>query len=448
MDLPSYTTGGTIHIIVNNQIGFTTDPRFARSTPYCSDIAKSISAPILHVNGDHAESVVFACELAAEWRQRYKKDVVIDIVCYRRHGHNEFDEPMFTQPRMYKSISKQKRTVEKYIESLISEGVFSKEEIEANRKRIWTFLEGSYDKSKTYKPKSREWVTSAWNGFKSPQEIATQVFQPHNTGCDIDALKHVGNTISSAPANFDIHRGLARILEGRKKTIETGQGIDMATAEALAFGTLVMEGNHVRLSGQDVERGTFSHRHSVLNDQSTENRYIPLQKLSATQAPFTVCNSSLSEFGTLGFELGYSLVDPRSLILWEAQFGDFCNNAQCIIDQFISAGEQKWHQRTGLTMLLPHGYDGAGPEHSSARLERFLQLCDEHPYVIPDMSAEKCRQIQDCNLQVVYCSTPANYFHVLRRQVHRDFRKPVSRDATFRSFYSNFTIIIVGLYDK
>ena len=307
----------------------------------------------------------------------------------------------------------------------MSAGTFTKEEIEANRTRIWQFLEGSYEKSKTYKPTSREWVTSAWNGFKSPQEIATQVFKPHDTGVDVDTLKHVGMATSSYPATFDIHRGLARILDGRKKTITSGEGIDMATAEALAFGTLVMEGNHVRLSGQDVERGTFSHRHAVLNDQSTEDRYIPLQKLSPTQAPFTVCNSSLSEFGTLGFELGYSLVDPRSLILWEAQFGDFCNNAQCIIDQFIASGEQKWHQRSGLTLLLPHGYDGAGPEHSSARLERFLQLCDENPFVIPDMSVEKCRQIQDCNLQVVYCSTPANYFHVLRRQVHRDFRKPV-----------------------
>ncbi|RKP16674.1 hypothetical protein ROZALSC1DRAFT_25004 [Rozella allomycis CSF55] len=423
--LPMYTTGGTIHIIVNNQIGFTTDPRFARSTPYCSDVAKSIDAPIFHVNGDDVEAVVYVCKLAAEWRQEFKQDVVVDIVCYRRHGHNEFDEPMFTQPRMYKEIGKKKRAFDLYVDDLIKNKVFEKSLVEEHKKKVWKILEDSYEKSKSYLPTSREWVSSAWNGFKSPKEMAEYISPAYDTGVDIDTLKHIGEKLTLIPKDFNAHRGLARIIETKRKTIETGQGIDMSTAESLAFGSLLIQGNHIRLSGQDVERGTFSQRHAVLNDQVTEKQYIPLSNLSPNQAEFVVCNSSLSEYGVLGFELGYSLVDPRCLILWEAQFGDFCNNAQCIIDQFIASGEKKWLQRTGLTLLLPHGYDGAGPEHSSGRMERFLQLCDDNPFVFPEMSKEKCRQIQDCNFQVVYCSTPANYFHVLRRQILRDFRKPL-----------------------
>ncbi|CAG8579216.1 15798_t:CDS:2 [Cetraspora pellucida] len=418
-DLPYYTTGGTIHIVINNQIGFTTDPRFARSTPYCTDIAKVVNAPVFHVNGDDAEAVTFVCQLASEWRQTFKKDVVIDIVCYRKHGHNEVDQPSFTQPRMYKQIAKQTPTLDIYIKKLLNEGTFTMTEIENHKKWVWDTLEESYKNSKDYVPTSREWLSS----FKSPKEIAEKITPVYSTGSSLESLQHVGDVISSYPKKFNIHPGLEKIFKARAKSIESGENIDWPTAEGLAFGSLLLEGKHIRLSGQDVERGTFSQRHSVLHDQENETQYTPLNHLRHGQAPFVVCNSSLSEFGALGFELGYSLVNPNSLILWEGQFGDFANNAQCIIDQFIAAGEKKWLQRTGLVILLPHGYDGQGPEHSSGRLERFLQLCDDHPYVFP--SPEKmARQHQDCNMQVVYCTTPANYFHVLRRQIHRDFRKP------------------------
>ena len=424
-ELPSYSTGGTIHIIVNNQIGFTTDPRFARSTPYCSDIAKSINAPILHVNADDVEAVIFACNFASDWRKLYKTDIVIDIVCYRRHGHNEFDEPFFTQPRMYSEISKKERVISIYSKQLLAEGVVTQEEIDAISKKVWANLEEKYELSKSYKPTSKEWITSAWEGFKSPKEIAEEVTAHYDSGISELNIQAMTPRLTEVPESFSLHKGVARILKGRKQSLESGIGIDMPTAESLAFGSLLVEGKHVRLSGQDVERGTFSQRHAVLHDQVTEEIYIPLSKLSPEQAKFTVCNSSLSEFGTLGFELGYSLVNPNSLILWEAQFGDFANNAQCIIDQFIVSGEKKWLQRTGLTVLLPHGYDGSGPEHSNGRIERFLQWCDDDPYTFVNSTCEKSRQIQDCNIQVVYPSTPANYFHVLRRQVHRDFRKPL-----------------------
>ncbi|KAF9351899.1 2-oxoglutarate dehydrogenase E1 component [Mortierella sp. AD094] len=395
MDLPAYSTGGTVHIVVNNQIGFTTDPRFARSTAYCTDIAKSINAPIFHVNADDVEAVNYVHQLAADWRKEFHTDVVIDLVCYRRHGHNETDQPSFTQPIMYKAIESQTPALEKYIDQLVKEGTFKTEEIEEMKKRVWNILEENYAKSKDYKATSKEWMTSSWHGFKSPAELATEVLPAFPTGAAIETLRHVGDKISSFPPGFKIHSNLARIMKARAKTIETGSNIDWATAEGLAFGTLLSEGKHVRLAGQDVERGTFSHRHAVLHDQETDSLH-----------------------------LGYSLVNPNSLILWEAQFGDFANNAQCIIDQFIAAGEKKWLQRTGLTMLLPHGYDGQGPEHSSARIERYLQMCDDNPNIFP--SYEKLsRQHQDCNMQVVYCSTPANYFHALRRQIHRDYRKPL-----------------------
>ncbi|RIB08573.1 oxoglutarate dehydrogenase, E1 component [Gigaspora rosea] len=423
-DLPYYTTGGTVHIVINNQIGFTTDPRFARSTPYCTDIAKVVSAPIFHVNGDDAEAVTFVCQLAAEWRQTFKKDVVIDLVCYRKHGHNEVDMPSFTQPRMYKQIAKQTPTLDIYIQKLLDEGTFTKNEIDKHKKWVWDTLEESYNKSKDYKPTSREWLSSSWHGFKSPKEIAEKITPVYSTGSSLESLKHVGDIISSYPKKFNIHPGLERIFKTRAKAIEDGENIDMSTAEGLAFGSLLLEGKHIRLSGQDVERGTFSQRHAILHDQENEAQYTPLNHLRHGQAHFVVCNSSLSEFGVLGFELGYSLVNPNSLILWEGQFGDFANNAQCIIDQFIASGEKKWLQRTGMVILLPHGYDGQGPEHSSGRLERFLQLCDDHPYVFPPPE-KMARQHQDCNMQVVYCTTPANYFHVLRRQIYRDFRKPL-----------------------
>ena len=399
--LPAYGTGGTIHLIVNNQVGFTTDPRFSRSTPYPSDIAKSIDAPIFHVNGDDAEAVTFVCQLAADWRAKYKKDVVIDIVCYRRHGHNETDQPMFTQPRMYKAIQKQPTPLTRYMKRLIDNGTFTDQEVAEHRQWVWGMLEKAWAAAKDYAPTSKEWLSSAWSNFPSPKELAEKNLPHHPTGADKDALVHIGETISSYPQGFTPHRNLARVLASRGKTVREGTGVDWSTAEALAIGTLALDGVHVRISGQDVERGTFSQRHAVIHDQENERQYVPLDNLGSGQASFVVCNSSLSEFGALGFELGYSLVSPASLTIWEAQFGDFANNAQCIIDQFIAAGERKWLQRTGLVMNLPHGYDGQGPEHSSARIERFLQLCDDHPHVYPP--PEKLdRQHQDCNMQVVY----------------------------------------------
>ncbi|KAI3644982.1 hypothetical protein MP228_011146 [Amoeboaphelidium protococcarum] len=424
-DLPNYATGGTVHIVINNQIGFTTDPRFARSTPYCTDVAKTVHAPILHVNGDDVESVVFSAQVASEWRQKYKKDIVIDIVCYRKYGHNEIDQPSFTQPLMYKKIAEQKSVLDKYIEQLIAEKTFTMDEIESMKKRVWQILEESYEKSKGYKQSRSEWVSINWPDLPSPKDLKQKIFPAHDTGISMEQLMHIGKATCDIPKGFNVHPVLNRIFKARRKTLESNEPVDWATAEAMAFGSLLAEGKHVRLSGQDVERGTFSHRHAVLHDQQNEKQYIPLNHLSNDQAQLTVCNSSLSEFGVMGFELGYSLVNPHSLILWEAQFGDFSNNAQCIIDQFIASGEKKWLQRTGLTLLLPHGFDGAGPEHSSARLERFLQLCDDKPGYFPPMDPEKSRQIQDCNMQVVYCSTPANYFHALRRQLHRGFRKPL-----------------------
>ncbi|RKO96794.1 hypothetical protein CXG81DRAFT_12167 [Caulochytrium protostelioides] len=434
MDLPGYTTGGTVHIIINNQIGFTTDPRYSRSTPYCSDVAKTVSAPILHVNGDDTEAVVYAMELAAEWRAKFKKDVVVDIVCYRRYGHNEIDQPSFTQPLMYQKIAKCPPVLEKYTAQLLKEGSITQDEVDGMRKRIIDILEDNYNASKTYKSSSKEWLSSTWTGFKSPAELAVECVKTYSTGVEADLLRHIGQAAASYPSDFKVHNALSRVLKAREKTISEGVGIDWATAESMSFGSLLAQGTHVRLSGQDVERGTFSQRHALLHDQKTERQYVPLNNLVVadivpSQNKFTVSNSSLSEFGILGFELGYSMVHPNQLVLWEAQFGDFANNAQCIIDQFICSGEQKWLQRTGLTMLLPHGYDGQGPEHSSARLERYLALCDEDPYTMPDFEGQHrgsyARQHQDCNMAVVYPTVPSNYFHVLRRQVQRDFRKPL-----------------------
>ncbi|KAI9838265.1 MAG: 2-oxoglutarate dehydrogenase E1 component [Sarea resinae] len=422
--LPAYSTGGTIHLIVNNQIGFTTDPRFARSTPYCSDIAKAIDAPVFHVNSDDVEALNHVCQLAADWRAEFKKDVVVDIVCYRKQGHNETDQPSFTQPLMYKRISEQKSQLDKYVNKLLEEKSFTKDDIDEHKKWVWGMLEDSFNRSKDYQPTSKEWLTSAWNGFASPKELATEVLPHLPTAISEDLLKSVGDKIGGAPEGFTVHRNLKRILSNRKKTVDEGKNIDWATGEALAFGSLVADGHHVRVSGQDVERGTFSQRHAVLHDQENEGTYTPLQHISENQGTFTISNSSLSEFGALGFEYGYSLSSPNALVMWEAQFGDFANNAQCIIDQFIASGEVKWLQRSGLVMSLPHGYDGQGPEHSSGRMERYLQLCNEDPRIFP--SAEKlARQHQDCNMQIACMTTPSNLFHILRRQMNRQFRKPL-----------------------
>lgn len=422
--LPAYSTGGTIHMVINNQIGFTTDPRFARSTPYCSDIAKAFDAPVFHVNGDDVEAVNFVCQLAADFRAEFKKDVVVDIVCYRKQGHNETDQPSFTQPLMYKKINEQKPAVQKYEEKLLKEKSFTKDDIEEHKKWVWNMLTSSFESSRDYQPTSKEWLTSAWNGFKSPKELATEILPHLPTGVPVEDLKHIGEKISTAPEGFNVHRNLKRILAGRKKTVDEGKAIDWSTAEALAFGTLCDEGHHVRVSGQDVERGTFSQRHAVLHDQDSEETYTPLQHISEKQGTFRISNSSLSEFGVLGFEYGYSLSSPNALVVWEAQFGDFANNCQCIIDQFVASGEVKWMQRSGLVMSLPHGYDGQGPEHSSGRMERYLQLCNEDPRIFPS-EAKLDRQHQDCNMQIAYMTTPSNLFHILRRQMNRQFRKPL-----------------------
>ena len=357
-ELPSYETGGTIHIIVNNQIGFTTDPRFSRSTAYCSDVAKTVGAPILHVNGDDVEAVVFCMEIAAEWRQTYHKDVVIDIVCYRKYGHNEIDQPMFTQPKMYQKISKMVPVVKKYMNQLEEEQSVSSDFIQENSKRIFGLLEASYERSKDYLPEPKEWVSSVWAGFPSPQQLHQTVSVTRPTGVDLAHLKQIGIKACTLPETFSCNKALTRIINSRLKSIEQEEGIDWSTAELLAFGSLLTENKYIRLSGQDVERGTFSQRHAVLIDQKTEERLVVLNKLSATQANFTASNSSLSEYGILGFELGYSFVDPNGLVIWEAQFGDFSNGAQIIIDQFIVSGERKWFQASGLILTLPHGYDG------------------------------------------------------------------------------------------
>ncbi|KAA8917679.1 hypothetical protein TRICI_000176 [Trichomonascus ciferrii] len=423
-NLPSYSTGGTIHIICNNQIGFTTDPRFARSTPYPSDIAKSIDAPIFHVNGDDMEAVTFIFNLAADWRATFKSDVIIDIVCYRKYGHNETDQPSFTQPLMYKKISQKENSLNEYVDKLITEGTFTKEDVEEHKKWVWQLLEDSFSKSKDYKPTYNEWLSSAWEGFKTPKELATEILPHLPTALPEEKIKHVGKVISSFPEDFNVHRNLKRILNSRLKTVENGEGIDWSTGESLAYGTLVDEGYHVRISGQDVERGTFSQRHAVLHDQESESTYVPLQHVSENQGKFVISNSSLSEYGVMGFEYGYSLTSPDALVIWEAQFGDFANTAQVIIDQFIASGEMKWSQRSGLVLSLPHGYDGQGPEHSSGRIERYLQLCNEDPREFPNAD-RLARQHQDVNIQVAYPTTPANYFHLLRRQMHRAFRKPL-----------------------
>lgn len=445
-NLPAYSTGGTIHIIINNQIGFTTDPRFARSTLYPSDIAKAFNSPIFHVNADDIEAVTFVFNLAADWRATFHSDVIIDVVGYRKHGHNETDQPAFTQPLMYQRVAQKKSVIDYYTKQLLDEGTFTKEDIDEHKKWVWGILEESFGKSKEYEPTSREWLTTPWEDFKSPKELATEVLPHLPTAVDAETLKKIGDDISQAPKGFEIHRNLKRILNNRMKTVNSGEGIDWATGEALAFGTLLLEGYHVRVSGQDVERGTFSQRHAVLHDQNSEQIHTPLQHLSEDQGAFTISNSSLSEYGAMGFEYGYSLFSPDAFVMWEAQFGDFANTAQVIVDQFVSAAESKWKQRSGLVLSLPHGYDGQGPEHSSGRLERYLQMCNEDPRYFP--SEEKLeRQHQDCNMQVAYPTTPANLFHLFRRQMHRQFRKPLAnfvsksllRHPLARSELSEFT---------
>ena len=402
--LKGHRTGGTIHIIVNNQIGFTTAPAYSRSSPYPTDIALMVEAPIFHVNGDDPEAVVHAARVATEFRQKFHKDVVLDIFCYRRFGHNEGDEPMFTNPAMYTSIRKQKTTLQLYTERLVADGLIPEGEIEDIKAAFQARLNEEFEVGKSFLPNKADWLDGRWKNMVTKD---LNNYQRGETWIKTDTFAEIGAALTRVPEKFDLHKTVARLLEAKARMFESGKGFDWATAEALAFGSLAVEGFPVRLSGQDCTRGTFSQRHSAFVDQVTEERHYPLNHIRAGQARFDVIDSMLSEYAVLGFEYGYSLAEPNALTLWEAQFGDFANGAQIMIDQFINSGESKWLRMSGLVMLLPHGYEGQGPEHSSARLERFLQLSAEDNWIVAN------------------CSTPANYFHILRRQLHRTYRKPL-----------------------
>ena len=401
--LRGFRTGGTIHFVINNQIGFTTAPYYGRSAPYCTEIAKTIQAPIFHVNGDDVEAVVHVCRLAAEFRNKFKTDVVVDMFCYRRLGHNEMDLPEFTQPLMYQRIKQHSSSLKIYEKKLISENVLDAKEAEKEREDYKKILEEEFSLANTYKSNKADWLEGSWKG------LSTASFDERRgkTSVSAEDLSLIANEIHKIPKDFSVHKRITKIYEDRLDSVVSGEGIDWSTAESLAFATLLAEGFGVRLSGQDSGRGTFSQRHAVLYDQINEKRFVPLRHFREKQGFFEIIDSFLSEYGVLGFEYGFSQVDPKTLVLWEGQFGDFANNAQTIIDQFITTGERKWLRMSGLTLLLPHGHEGQGSEHSSARLERFLQMCAED------------------NIQVVNCTSPANYFHVLRRQLHREFRKPL-----------------------
>ena len=401
--LRGYRTGGTIHIIINNQIGFTTSPSFSRSSPYPTDVAKMVMAPIFHVNGDDPEAVVHAARIATEFRQAFGTDVVIDMFCYRRFGHNEGDEPAFTQPLMYDAIGAHPSTRDLYAQQLIDEGLLDKDAAQKVIDDRIAYLDAEFDAGTNYLPNKADWLEGRWSGMVTAHGDDRR----GETAVDLDLLRQIGTSMTSLPGDMTLNKKLMRIINTRADNINKGSGIDWATAEHLAFGSILIEGNPVRLSGQDSCRGTFSQRHAVFVDQVTEDRYTPLNHLADDQAFFEVIDSPLSEASVMGFEYGFSLAEPNALVMWEAQFGDFANGAQVVVDQFISSGEAKWLRMNGLVLLLPHGYEGQGPEHSSARLERYLQLCAED------------------NMQVVNCTTPANYFHVLRRQLRRNFRKPL-----------------------
>ncbi len=398
-----HRTGGCIHLVVNNQIGFTTAPHFSRSSPYPTDLALMVEAPIFHVNGDDPEAVVHAAKVATEFRQLFHKDVVIDIFCYRRFGHNEGDEPMFTNPVMYKEIKGHKTTLQLYTERLVADGLIPEGEIEEMKAAFQSLLNEEFEAGKVFKPNKADWLDGKWSGLKTEGKE----YSAGETGISAEVMAEIGRALTTVPEGFDLHKTVGRLLEAKKEMFATGEGFDWATGEALAFGSLVVEGHPIRLSGQDSTRGTFSQRHSAFIDQTTEERYYPLNHIKAGQARYEVTDSMLSEYAVLGFEYGYSLAEPNALTLWEAQFGDFANGAQIMFDQFIGSGEKKWLRMSGLVMLLPHGYEGQGPEHSSARLERFLQLCAEDNWIVAN------------------CTTPANYFHILRRQLKRPFRKPL-----------------------
>ncbi|MEJ1991224.1 MAG: 2-oxoglutarate dehydrogenase E1 component, partial [Maritimibacter sp.] len=401
--LRGHKTGGTIHIVVNNQIGFTTAPHFSRSSPYPTDIALMVEAPIFHVNGDDPEAVVHAAKVATEFRQKFQKDVVIDIFCYRRFGHNEGDEPMFTNPAMYKNIKTHKTTLQLYTERLVRDGLIPEGEIEDMKTVFQANLNAEFEAAKDYKPNKADWLDGRW----SHMNRQGKEYQRGQTAISPEALADIGTALTTPPEGFTLHKTVGRLLDTKREMFATGKGFDWATGEALAFGSLQLEGYPVRLAGQDATRGTFSQRHSAFINQDTEERHYPLNHIRDGQARYEVIDSMLSEYAVLGFEYGYSLAEPNALTLWEAQFGDFANGAQIMFDQFISSGESKWLRMSGLTVLLPHGFEGQGPEHSSARLERYLQLCGDDNWIVAN------------------CSTPANYFHILRRQMHRTYRKPL-----------------------
>ncbi len=401
--LRGHKTGGTMHIVVNNQIGFTTAPHFSRSSPYPTDNALVVEAPIFHVNGDDPEAVVHAAKVATEFRQKFGKDVVIDIFCYRRFGHNEGDEPMFTNPLMYKQIKGHKTSLSLYTERLVKDGLIPEGEIEDMKAAFQSHLNEEFEAGKNYKPNKADWLDGRWSHLDKQDEK----YQRGQTSIEPETLTEIGSALTRIPDGFPIHKTVGRLMESRARMFETGEGYDWATAEALAFGSLALEGYPIRLAGQDSTRGTFSQRHSALIDQNTEERYYPLNNIREGQARYEVIDSALSEYAVLGFEYGYSLAEPNALVLWEAQFGDFANGAQIMFDQFVSSGESKWLRMSGLVCLMPHGFEGQGPEHSSARLERFLQLCGQDNWIVAN------------------CTTPANYFHILRRQLHRSFRKPL-----------------------
>ena len=402
--IKGHRTGGTIHIVVNNQIGFTTAPSFSRSSPYPTDIALMVEAPIFHVNGDDPEAVVHAAKVAIEFRQQFHKDVVIDMFCYRRFGHNEGDEPMFTNPAMYNRIRKQKTTLQLYTERLVADGLIPEGEIEDMKAAFQARLNEEFEAGKNFKPNKADWLDGRWKNMQ-PKDLEN--YQRGETFIARETMDDLATALTRVPEGFDLHKTVARQLEAKKEMFRSGKGFDWATAEAMAFGSLQTEGFPVRLAGQDCTRGTFSQRHSGWVDQTTEERYYPLNHIRAGQARYEVIDSALSEYAVLGFEYGYSLAEPNALTLWEAQFGDFANGAQIMFDQFINSSESKWLRMSGLVVLLPHGMEGQGPEHSSARLERFLQNSAEENWIVAN------------------CTTPANYFHILRRQLHRDFRKPL-----------------------
>ncbi|NBD29879.1 MAG: 2-oxoglutarate dehydrogenase E1 component [Alphaproteobacteria bacterium] len=401
--LRGHRTGGTMHLVVNNQIGFTTAPHFSRSSPYPTDIALMVEAPIFHVNGDDPEAVVHAAKVATEFRQKFHKDVVIDMICYRRFGHNEGDEPMFTNPIMYKKIKQQKTTLTLYTERLVKDGLIPEGEVEEQKAGFQSYLNDEFEAGKDYKPNKADWLDGKWSHMDRKQED----YQRGETAIKPKTFDEIGRALTTVPEGFPIHKTVGRLLETKQKMFETGEGFDWATAEALAFGSLMTEGYPVRLAGQDSARGTFSQRHSAIVNQETEERFYPLNHIREGQARYEVIDSMLSEYAVLGFEYGYSLAEPNALTLWEAQFGDFANGAQIMFDQFISSGESKWLRMSGLVCLLPHGFEGQGPEHSSARLERFLQMSGGDNWIVAN------------------CTTPANYFHILRRQIHRTYRKPL-----------------------